>query len=165
MDRRAFLAASGTAGAAVTAGCLGLGDGDSAALTNTPTVVVRRYYAAADDAESQNEFLAEVRAIVHGESPLAELIATESLSQWQVARRATLERVALVAENLGTEEIANRSDFLREAIGDEPGRFAEENAVVEASLDLSALPQFDDETRIQPWFLATEDGEWKLVWN
>lgn len=165
MNRRAFLATGGIAGATVAAGCLGVGDGDSEGLTNAPTVVVRRYYAAADDAESQNEFLADVRAIVHGESPLAELIASESLSEWQVARRATVERVALVEEGLGAEEIANRSDFLREAIGDDLGRFAGENAVVEASLDLSALPQFDDETRVQPWFLATEDGEWKLVWS
>lgn len=64
---------------------------------------------------------------------------------------------AVVAENVDVERFTDRSSLLRASLGEAETRdVAEKNAVVSVSFR-SATPDAE-------WPIATEDGEWRLVW-
>lgn len=163
VNRRTVLSSAGAGGLAAATGCLVAETDPPADLRNRPTVVVRRFYALAAKIDSSTGFARAVEPILHSVSPLQSVLKGR-LGQWRTARRSVVESIAIVAENIAPDQVVDRSSFSTPAVADAAASLAEENVVVEATLDVSNVPEFGIDRRTQSWFLATEAGEWRLVW-
>ena len=163
MNRRRVLSSAGAGGLAAATGCLVAETDPPADLRNRPTVVVRLFYALAAKTDSGTEFARAIEPILHSVSPLQSVLMGR-LGQWRTARRSVVENIAITAEKLAPDQVVGRASFSTPAVADAADALAAENVVVEATLDVSNVPEFGIDRRTQSWFLATEAGEWRLVW-
>ena len=128
---------------------------------DSPQTVVRQYYRSATDVDRPKEFAADVTTLAHSASPLPELV-DDVPSAFAGLRQYELETTELVAENVDTDDILNRSDFLAASLTeDEVAAIARENAIVEATLEGTTRESGRDS---QEWLVATDEGAWRLVW-
>ncbi|MEZ3165823.1 hypothetical protein ABNG02_00610 [Halorubrum ejinorense] len=124
-----------------------------------PVTVVREYYRRADEAESAAAFADDVRELSHPASPLRE-VAEDVPGLFDGARRQAVVEAAVAARDVDAERVRGVSDFFRGAVDDEAVEaIAAENAVVSVTVADDDGDEFDVE-----WLVATDAGEWRLVW-
>ncbi len=125
----------------------------------TPSGVVRRVYRLAGEAESRLEFANGADSLTHSASIVPGAMRRPLVGDtvFEELRRGTLRDTEVVARNVGPGAVTNRLG------GDESApqvrSVAEENAVVDATVEYD---QVGETTR--EWLLATEAGEWRMVW-
>ena len=124
-----------------------------------PVTVVREYYRRAGDAESAAAFADDVEALAHPASPLGE-IAADVPGLFDGARDRELVAAEVVAEDADAERVRGVSDFFSGAADDEAiESIAAENAIVSVTVADGDGDEFELE-----WLVATDGGEWRLVW-
>lgn len=126
-----------------------------------PVAVVREFYRRADAAESAEELADDVGALSHPVSPLSD-VAADVPGFFEGARRQEFVGAEVVARNVDAERIRGVSDFFSAWVDDEAiEAIAAENAVVTVTLagDRDAGGGGNLE-----WLVATDGGEWRLVW-
>ncbi|EMA70461.1 hypothetical protein [Halorubrum distributum] len=124
-----------------------------------PVTVVREYYRRAGAAESAAAFAADVEALAHPASPLGE-VAADVPGLFDGAREQELVAAEVVARDVDAERVRAVSDFFGGAADDETVEaVAAENAIVSVTVAADDGDEFELE-----WLVATDDGEWRLVW-
>ena len=124
-----------------------------------PVTVVREYYRRAAEAESTAAFADDVEELAHRASPLRE-VARDVPGLFDGARRQEVVEIEVVARDVDAERVRGASDFFRGAADDETVEaIAGENAVVSVTVADGSGDEFEVE-----WLVATDGGEWRLVW-
>jgi hypothetical protein len=139
MDRRQFIATTGTAAAVTLAGCGILGGDDD---TDSPESVTEAFLEA-DDADEAGDLL-------HPESPLqGELEDGEDDEEQEVE----VNDVSIEEEDLGVDALESQwvSSEVAETIADQ------DNAVTMSDVDI------DGESADWPVLTAQDDGDWLVV--
>ena len=166
MRRRQFALVLTASATAAVAGCLGGGDDSGGdADTSNPTAVVESYYQAADEVgvnASADEAIDTVSPFFYDGSPLLEFIQ-QSLEQSdgpQEAQNLDTVEAAVVDEDLGVETLTTERNLEMTDLSEgEIGAIAEENAIVEASLEYTD----EQQGQTQQHLTATENGDWLIV--
>ena len=126
---------------------------------NTPQSAVREYYRQAATADDGEGFAREVRELAHPVSPLATEDGVPAMAlQSETALRFT--DTAVADRGLTADEVSSLSGFLAGWLSDDDlAAVAAENALVDVTLA-------SDETGgpTLRWLVATDDGDWRLVW-
>lgn len=158
MERRTFLSA-GSASVLAFAADLPSTSGD--VVSADATDVVREYYRRASATDSVNDFANQVPELAHSVSPLLD-VATDIPRLFDGVLRQQLVDVAVVSQDIDGAEIRAISDFFAGSVSeDEVERLAENNAVVAVTLETEDVI---GGVFAKEWFVAPEDGEWRLVW-
>ena len=191
ITRRQVLTAGVATALGATAGCVGVG-GDTAEpdLTNTPTGILRQYYHAAARAESQAAFLARATELVHTVSSFDRILETEP-QYWTDPHRSTVEQITVVEEDISDERVVERVGFLGPSVlplygtgrAEDLDAIAGRNAVTRATLVSHPGDRNENENesgndgengnddedgatrREREWLLATDDDQWRIVWE
>ena len=123
-----------------------------------PQTVVEEFYDRAEDAEDAEAFADDVRDLAHPASPLSRLADEAPMAFDGTVGQAFVD-AAVAEENVSVERIRSVSGFLAASLTDaETESIAAENAVVSATVE-------DDGGELAfEWLVATDDGEWRLVW-
>lgn len=157
MERRTVLSVGGTAVLALATGSASLPDADA----DGPVAVVEEYYRRASATDDSDAFADDVRALSHGASPLVDLANDVPMAFDDTLRQELIE-AEVVAEDLSAERLRVVSDFFTGSVTDEQiETLAAENAVVSATVADADAP---DGELVFEWFVAPEDGAWRLVW-
>lgn len=135
MQRRKFVAATGTAVVATLAGCSGGGGGDDGGgddggSGSGPGVVVETYINALDSSDIE-----QIESLIHSESDLSGEYESEETA-------ALLEEVDFSIDSI---EVVEQGD---------------EMATVEATVTTSGMGE--EQTETQEMELRKEDGDWKI---
>ncbi|TKX80461.1 hypothetical protein [Halorubrum sp. SD626R] len=158
MERRAFLSAGGVSVLAFAAGCSSIG-GDGG--PDGSVAVVEEYYRRASGSEDSEAFADDVAALAHGASPLSRL-AEDVPMAFDSTVRQELADATVAAEDVSADRIRAISGFLAASLDEgEVESIAAENAVVSAVVADDGAEDGGFEVR---WLVATDDGEWRLVW-
>ncbi|RLM68176.1 hypothetical protein DVK05_10490 [Halorubrum sp. Atlit-8R] len=124
-----------------------------------PVTVVREYYRRAGEADDADAFADDVAALSHPASPLGE-VAADVPGLFDGAREQEIVSAEVVARDVDAERVRSVSDFFSGAVDDEAiETVAAENAVVAVTVADADGDEFELE-----WLVATDDGEWRLVW-
>ncbi|TKX85273.1 hypothetical protein EXE43_14455 [Halorubrum sp. SS5] len=124
-----------------------------------PVTVVREYYRRAGEADDADAFADDVAALAHPASPLGE-VAADVPGLFDGAREQEIVAAEVVARDVDAERVRSVSDFFSGAVDDEAiETVAAENAVVAVTVADADGDEFELE-----WLVATDDGEWRLVW-
>lgn len=135
MQRRKFVAATGTAVVATLAGCSGGGGGDDGGgddggSGSGPGVVVETYINALDSSDIE-----QIESLIHSESDLSGEYESEETA-------ALLEDIDFSIDSI---EVVEQGD---------------EMATVEATVTTSGMGE--EQTETQEMELRKEDGDWKI---
>jgi len=123
-----------------------------------PATVVREYYRRASEADDAEAFADDIAALAHPASPLGE-VAADVPGLFDGAREQEIIAVEVVARDVDAERVRSVSDFFAGAVDDEAiETVAAENAVVAVT-----VADDGDEFELE-WLVATDGGEWRLVW-
>ena len=179
MERRRYLAAAGALGIAGFAGCFGdegddgdegTSDGDDGVTgeSNGDDDGESDAGPAADPVETIDAFLEAAVAedvdamdeLLHGSSPLRDLLATQGPPEFEDVDDLERGETAVVVEDASAEDVLELEgasmfvdrDALETVVADE------DVVVVETDLETSAALEGDT------WVLATEDDEWRVFW-
>ena len=154
MERRSFLSVGGAAVLALAAG-----RPSTAGDAGDPAAAVEAYYRRASASEDAEAFAEDVIAVAHPASPLSRL-AEDVPMAFDAAVRQELSDAAVVDEDLSADRIRSISGFLAASLTEaEVESIAAENAVVSATVVGGDGGEFEVE-----WLVATDDGEWRVVW-
>ncbi|ELZ38597.1 MULTISPECIES: twin-arginine translocation signal domain-containing protein [Halorubrum] len=154
MERRSFLSAGGAAALALAVGSPSIARIES----DGPVAVVEAYYRRASDAEDAEAFADDVRDLAHSASPLSELAGDAPMAFDGTVRQRFVESV-VIAEDLSPDRIRSVSGFLAASLtADGTESIAAENALVSVTVEAD-----DGELELR-WLVATDGGEWRLVW-
>lgn len=158
MKRRTLLSAGSTAVLAIAAGSPVVG---RHSVLNSPEVVIREYYSRADAVDTVDAFAADVSELSHSVSPLSD-VAEASPGLFAGAVRQNLVDVEVVQRDVDAEQILSVSDFFAGSVTDEAvAAIVEENAVVAVTLESDRVGVG---AYVLEWLVATDDGQWRLVW-
>jgi hypothetical protein len=128
---------------------------------NSPRAAARTFFRQVKTAETLAALDDPVAEWSHSLSPLVN-VAEYTPWYFRGLRRQTLEGTTIAAENIDTGEIASEfAPVTNWASREEVDAIAEENAVVSVSL---RDDQLGAEELEQPWLLAPENEQWRLVW-
>ena len=123
--------------------------------------VVEEYYRRASASEDSEAFADDVAALAHGASPLSRL-AEDVPMAFDATLRQELADATVAAEDVSADRIRDISGFLAASLDDAAVEsIAAENAVVSAVVADDGAEDGEFEVR---WLVATDDGEWRLVW-
>jgi hypothetical protein len=158
MQRRQFVAATGTVLAVGLAGCSGDGGGPD---TSSPTAIVDSFYGKVQDLDSDTsgeDLLDEVDNFLHSESPLRDVLGEGGNQSEGEDRTISSVETELGDEDLGGDALNERFGLSFFGVSDSTVEsLAEENAVVNTTIEYE-----EADTQEQEHLTATEDGDWLI---
>lgn len=164
--RRQVLAGVGTAAATAVAGCSSL-PGDDEQQSGGPEAPVQSWVDLYPTLFNEPEqFVAEFEPLVHSRSGLVGVYRelTDTLSAFDSDTSVSDAAVNTATDDASVTQI--RAADLADPIDAPVSEFATGTMAlvdVEFTLVRNGAPRLDDETIAIRWFVATEQGEWKLV--